>query len=223
MRTPHHSKDPSPHTQRSHPQSLSPSDHSSRLALATLTWSGTNNLTWDYIDHLPGRTFVQIPKRHQAKVAAVQNQLITHILQAGTDSDRSLPYWKAFIMPSWTLLAKPHSASDNSHTASQIIEDRLTLWELGLHEALHQQTHADTATQPLRNTSRKAQKQQMEARAARTATLVANREMSRALGTLVEQKQVIVDNRVADAVQSLFPIAAENRLLQRHHFRRWCY
>ena len=171
---------------------------------------GTASSHWDYIAHLPGHTFVQIPKRHQAKLAAVQNQLLTHIIQTGAESEQSLPYWKAFIMLSWTLLAKPHSTGDNPHKAATIIDDRLTLWELGLHEALHQQTHADTAPQPQRRRARHTHKQQMEARATRITTLVASREISRALDGLAEPQRLVVDHRVADLVQSTFPLATEH-------------
>ena len=169
-----------------------------------------SQLTWDYIADLPGCTFVQVPKRHQTKLAAIQNQLITGILQLGIDRDESLPHWKALIMLPWTLLAKPHNTRDGSHTAAQLIDDRLTLWQLGLHESLHQQTHTDTAPQPLRPPSKQEHKQRMGARATRVATLVANRETSRALDTLIDQQHIIIDNRVAGAVQALYPLTANH-------------
>ena len=110
----------------------------------------------------------------------------------------------------WTLLAKPHNTRDGSHTAAQLIDDRLTLWQLGLHESLHQQTHTDTAPQPLRPPSKQEHKQRMGSRATRVATLVANRETSRALDTLIDQQHIIIDNRVAGAVQALYPLTANH-------------
>ena len=55
-----------------------------------------------------------------------------------------------------------------------------------------------------------AEKKRLTAKAKRATTLVAGRELSRALDTLNDQQQLITDTRVATAVQQLYPNTAQH-------------
>ena len=173
------------------------------IALDDMAWY--RDLAWDDISKLAGRTFVQVPARLQHKISAIQHQLVATILRHGPEAPESLPHWKALLLSSWTFLTRPHNLADTSRNAAQVIEDRLTLWELGLYESLHQQTHADSIPTHKRGRKQDAEKRRLQAKAARITTLTSNREVSRALSSLTAAAHPVVDLPAARTIQQLYP------------------
>ena len=166
------------------------------------------SLSWDTILSLPGQTVVQVPARYAQTLAAVQYQLIQHIIQANPTHDDSLPYWKAFLMSSWLFLAKdPASREDAAHQ----FEERLQLWNMGLHEELYDLVRE--ATKPLIRPTRRTRAQhqaQLQAKAQRVTTLAAAKDISRALDTIQPQDPIQVTQHIADNIQATYPIRRDH-------------
>ena len=166
-----------------------------------------NTMAWDTLSSLPGQTFVQVPHRSQKLLASVQNQLVTQILSLGPENDASLPFWKALFLFSWLFLTRPDSAAETPNTAANIIDDRLTLWNLGLYETLYQQTFTQAKPAIRNKRTTRTDKHRIEAKVKKITTLTTTKEISRALDALSDQQHITVDQPVVRCIQRLYPTA----------------
>ena len=136
------------------------------------------HVTWDSIKDLRGMTYVQPPTRFRFALQQAQHAILRAIVQNNPTSPASESAWKALVLSSWLLLGRPAVNASESNCA-HYLDARLELFfgpKIGL---LFGPWYVLNVA-PVQNTMRRTEKQQMQSRVRKVATLARTGEKGRA-------------------------------------------
>ena len=85
------------------------------------------HVTWDSINDLRGTTYVQPPTRFRFALQQAQHAILRAIVHNNPTSPASEPAWKALVLGSWLLLARPAVNASESNCA-HFVDARLELF-----------------------------------------------------------------------------------------------
>ena len=136
------------------------------------------HVTWDSIKDLRGTTYVQPPTRFRFALQQAQHA----ILHNNPTSPASESAWKALVLGSWPFLGRPAVNASESNCA-HLLDSRLQLFWAEDWSALWAMVRAECDVAPVQNTTRRTEKQQMQSRIRKVATLARTGEKGRALGS----------------------------------------
>ena len=121
------------------------------------------HVTWDSIKDLRGTTYVQPPTRFRFALEQAQHAILRAIVHNNPTSPASESAWKALVLSSWLLLGRPAVNASESNCA-HFLDSRLELFWAEDWSALWAMVRAECDVAPVRNTTRRTDKQQMQSR-----------------------------------------------------------
>ena len=116
------------------------------------------------------------------------------------------------MLSSWLLLGRPAVNASESNCA-HFLDARLELFWAEDWSALWTMVHAGCDVAPVQNTTRRTDKQQMQSRVRKVATLARTREKGRALAAARNAPPVPVTEQIVQENKSLYPADKEPRAL----------
>ena len=137
------------------------------------------HVTWDSIKDLRGTTYVQPPMRFRFALQQAQHAILRAIVHNNPTSPASESAWKALVLSSWLLLGRPAVNASESNCA-HFLDARLELFWAEDWSALWAMVRAECDVAPVQNTTRRTDKQQMQSRVRKVATLARTGEKGRA-------------------------------------------
>ena len=127
-------------------------------------------VTWDSIKDLRGTTYVQPPTRFRFAVQQAQHAILRAIIHNNPTSSASESAWKALVLSSWLLLGRPAVNASESNCA-HFLDARLDLFWAEDWSALWATVRAECDVAPIQNSVRRTEKQQIQSRIRKVATL----------------------------------------------------
>ena len=162
------------------------------------------HVTWDSIKDLRGTTYVQPPTRFRFALQQAQHAILRAIIHNNPTSLASESAWKALVLSSWLLLGRPAvNASENN--CAHFLDARLEFFWAEDWSALWAMVLAECDVAPLQNTTRRTDKQQMQSRVRKVATLARTGEKGRALAAARDAPPVPVTEQIVQEIKSLYP------------------
>ena len=141
------------------------------------------HVTWDSIKDLRGTTYVQPPSRFRFALQEAQLAILRAIIHNNPTSSASESAWKALVLGSWLLLGRPAVNASESNCA-HYLDARLELFWAEDWSALWAMERAECDVAPVLSTTRRTDKQQMQSRIRKVATLARTGEKGRALAAV---------------------------------------
>ena len=178
-------------------------EHTLRAENELLDLSWFAGLTWDRIGSLRGATFVQIPARHTFAVQQAQQAILRALLHHPSKSAAAEAAWKALMLVSWLLLAKPLDTEEGS--CAQLLDERLELLWSEDWSTLWALTHGDCEKGPPRDREPDPESK-LKSKARKVATLVRAGERGRALAAARHADPVPLTPAVFRELQALYPV-----------------
>ena len=161
------------------------------------------HVTWDSIKDLRGTTYVQPPTRFRFALQQAQHAILRAIVHNNPTSLASESAWKVLVLSSWLLLGRPAVNASESNCA-HFLDSRLELFSAEDWSALWAMVRA-----PVQNTTRRTDKQQMQSRVRKVATLARTGEKGRALAAARNAPPVLVTEQIVQEIKSLYPADPE--------------
>ena len=178
-------------------------------------------MTWDSIlCALRGTTCVQPPTRFRFALQQAQHAILRAIVHNNPTSPASESAWKVLVLSSWLLLGRPAVNASESNCA-HYLDARLELFWAEDWSALWAMVRAECDVAPVQNTMRRTDKQQMQSRIRKVATLARTGEKGRALAAArnappVSSGTVPVTEQIdCSRDQKAFILLTQNRWRQR--------
>ena len=128
------------------------------------------HVTWDNIKDLRGTTYVQPPTRFLFALQQAQHAILRAIVHNNPTSPASESAWKALVLSSWLLLGRPAVNASESNCA-HFLDARLELFWAEDWSALGAMVRAECDVAPVQKTTRRTDKEQMQSRVRKVATL----------------------------------------------------
>ena len=166
------------------------------------------HVTWDSIKDLRGTTYVQPPTRLRFALQQAQHAILRAIIHNNPTSLASESAWKALVLSSWLLLGRPAVNAFESNCA-HFLDARLELFWAEDWSALWAMVRAECDVAPVQNTTRRTDKQQMQSRVRKVATLARTGEKGRALAAAGNAPPVPVTEENVQEIKSRFPADPE--------------
>ena len=130
------------------------------------------------------------------------------LLHNSPSSPASEPAWKALILSSWLLLGRP-AVNATESSCAQFLDARLELFWAEDWSALWAMVRAECDVAPVQNSVRRTEKQQIQSRIRKVATLARAGEKGRALAAARNAPQVPVTEQIVQEIKSLYPVDPE--------------
>ena len=166
------------------------------------------HVTWDSIKDLRGTTYVQPLTRFKFAFHQAQHAILRSIIHNNPTSPASESAWKAVVLSSWLLLGRPAVNASESNCA-HYLDARLGLFWAEDWSALWAMVRAEYDVAPAQNTTRRTEKQQMQSRIRKVATLARTGEKGRALAAARNAPPVPVTEQIVQEIKSLYPADLE--------------
>ena len=166
------------------------------------------HITWDSIKDLRGTTYVQPPTTFKLALQQAQHAILRAIIHKNPTSLASESAWKALVLSSWLLLGRPAVNASESNCA-HFLDARLELFWAEDWSALLAMVRADCDVAPVQNTTRRTDKQQMQSRVRKVATLARTGEKGRALAAARNAPPVPVTEPIVQEIKRLYPADPE--------------
>ena len=154
------------------------------------------------------RTYVQQPTRFRFALQQAQHAILRAIIHNNPTSPASESAWKALVLSSWLLLGRPAVNASESNCA-HFLDARLELFWAEDWSALWAMVRAECDVAPVQNTTRRTDKQQMQSRVCKVATLARAGEKGRALAAARNAPPVPVTDQIVQEIKSLYPADPE--------------
>ena len=154
-----------------------------------------DQVSWDSIKDLRGTTYVQPPTRFKFALQQAQHAILRAITHNSPSSPASESAWKALILSSWLLLGRPAVNASESNCA-HYLDARLELFWAEDWSALWAMVRAECDVAPVQNTMRRTDKQQMQSRIRKIATLARTGEKRKSLGSRPKRHQFQSPNKL---------------------------
>ena len=167
------------------------------------TSSGFEHVSWDSIKDLRGTTYVQPPTRFRFALQQAQHAILRAIIHNNPTSLASESAWKALVLSSWLLLGRPAVNTSESNCARLELfwaEDWSALWAI---------VRAKCDVAPVQNSTRRSDKQQIQSRFRKVATLARTGERGRGLAADRNAPPVPVTEQIVQEIKSLYPADPE--------------
>ena len=161
-------------------------------------------VTWDSIKDLRGTTYVQPPTRFKFALQQAQHAILRAIIHNNPTSLASESAWKALVLSSWLLLGRPAVNASESNCA-HFLDARLELFWAEDWSALWAMVRAECDVAPVQNSARRTEKQQIQSRIRKVATLARTGEKGRALAAARNAPPVPVTEQIVQEIKSLYP------------------
>ena len=166
------------------------------------------HVTWDSIKDLRGTTYVQPPTRFKFALQQAQHAILRAIIHNNPTSSASESAWKALVLSSWLLLGRPAVNASESNCA-HFLDARLELFWAEDWSALWAMVRSECDVAPVQNTARRTEKQQIQSRIRKVATLARTGEKGRALAAARNAPPVPVTEQIVQEIKSLYPADPE--------------
>ena len=166
------------------------------------------HVTWDSIKDLRGTTYVQPPTRFRFALQQAQDTILRAIIHNNPTSLASESAWKALVLSSWLLLGRPAVNASESNCA-HFLDARFELFWAEDWSALWAMVRAECDVPPVQNTTRRTDKQQMQSRVRKVASLARTGEEGRALAAARNAPRVPVTEQIVQEIKSLYPADPE--------------
>ena len=164
----------------------------------------SEHVTWDSIKDLRGTTHVQPPTRFRFALQQAQHAILRAIIHNNPTSLASESAWKALALSSWLLQGRPAVNTSESKCA-HFLDARLELFWAEDWSALWAMVRAECDVAPVQNATRRSDKQQIQSRIRKVATLARTGEKGRALATARNAPPVPVTEQIVQEIKSLWP------------------
>ena len=145
------------------------------------------------------------PTSYEVQICVAQAQ---HAIHNNPTSPASETAWKALVLSSWLLLGRPAVNASESNCA-HFLDARLELFWAEDWSALWAMVRAECDVAPVQNTMRRTDKQQMQSRIRKVATLARTGEKGRALAAARNAPPVLVTEQIVQEIKSLYPADPE--------------
>ena len=165
-------------------------------------------VTWDSIKDLRGTTYVQPPTRFKFALQQAQHAILRAIIHNNPTSSASESAWKALVLSSWLLLGRPAVNASESNCA-HFLDARLELFWAEDWSTLWAMVRAECDVAPVQNSARRTEKQQIQSRIRKVATLARTGEKGRALAAARNAPPVPVTEQIVQEIKSLYPTDPE--------------
>ena len=166
------------------------------------------HVTWNSIKDLRGTTYVQPPTRFRFALQQAQHAILRAIIHNNPTSSASESAWKALVLSSWLLLGRPAVNASESNCA-HFLDARLELFWAEDWSALWAMVRAECDVAPVQNSVRRKEKQQIQSRVRKVATLARTGEKGRALAAARNAPPVPVTEQIVQEIKSLYPADPE--------------
>ena len=166
------------------------------------------HVTWDSIKDLRGTTYVQPPTRFKFALQQAQHAIRRGIIHNNPTSSASESAWKALVLSSWLLLGRPAVNASESNCA-HFLDARLELFWAEDWSALWAMVRSECDVAPVQNSARRTEKQQIQSRIRKVATLARTGEKGRALAAARNAPPVPVTEQIVQEIKSLYPADPE--------------
>ena len=166
------------------------------------------HVTWESIKDLRGTTNVQPPTRFWFALQQAQHAILRAIIHNNPTSLASESAWKALVLSSWLLLGRPAVNTSESNCA-HFLDARLELCGAEDWSALWAMARAECDVAPVQNTTRRTDKQQLQSRVRKVATLARTGEKGRTLAATRNAPPVLVTEQLVQEIKSLYPADPE--------------
>ena len=166
------------------------------------------HVTWDSIKDLRGTTYVQPPTRFKFALQQAQHAILRAIIHNSPTSSASESAWKALVLSSWLLLGRPAVNASESNCA-HFLDARLELFWAEDWSALWATVRAECDVAPVQNSARRTEKQQIQSRIRKVATLARTGVKGRALAAARNALPVPVTELIVQEIKSLYPTDPE--------------
>ena len=170
-------------------------------------WS--EHVTWDSIKDLRGTTYVQPPTRFRFALQQAQHAILRAIVHNNPTSPASESAWKALVLSSWLLFLGRPAVNASESNCAHYLDARLELFWAEDWSALWAMVRAECDVAPVQNTMRRTDKQQMQSRVRKVATLARTGEKGRALAPARNTHPVPVTEQIVQDIKSLYPADPE--------------
>ena len=165
-------------------------------------------VTWDSIKDLRGTTYVQHPMRFRFALQQALHAILRAIIHNNPTSLPSESAWKALVLSSWLLLGRPAVNTFESNCA-HFLDAQLEFFGAEDWSALWTMVRAECDVAPVQITTRRTDKQQMQSRVRKVATLARTGEKGRALAAGRNAPPVPVTEQIVQEIKSLHPADPE--------------
>ena len=162
------------------------------------------HVTWDSVKDLRGTTYVQPPTRFRFALQQARHAILRAIIHNNPTSLASESAWKALVLSSWLLLGRPAVNASQSN-CPHFLDARLELLWAEDWSALWTMVRAKCDVAPVQNTTRRTDKQQMQSRVRKVATLARTGEKGRAPVAARNAPPVPVMEQIVQEMKSLYP------------------
>ena len=166
------------------------------------------HVIWDSIKDLRGTTNVQPPTRFRFALQHAQHAILRAIIHNNPTSLASESAWKALVLSSWLLLGRPAVNVSESNCA-HFLDARLEIFWAADWSALWAMVRSECDIALVQNTTRRTDKQQMQSRVRKVATLARAGEKGRALAAAGNAPPVPVTEQIVQEIKSLYPADPE--------------
>ena len=166
------------------------------------------HVTWDSIKDLRGTTYVQPPTRFKFAVQQAQHAILRVIIHNNPTSLASKSAWKALVLRSWLLLGRPAVNTSKSNCA-HFLHARLELFWAEDWSALWAMVRTECDVAPAQKPTRRMDKQQLQSRVRKVATLARAGEKGRALAAARNAPPVPVTEPIVQEVKGVYPADPE--------------
>ena len=165
-------------------------------------------VTWDSIKDLRGATYVQPPTRFRFALQQAQHAILRAIIHNNPTSLASESAWKALGLSYWLLLGRP-AVNTSERNCGHFLDARLELFWAEDWSALWATVRAECDIAPVHDATRRTDKQQMQSRIRKVATLARTGEKGRALAAARNAPPVPVTEQIVQEIKSLYPADPE--------------
>ena len=166
------------------------------------------HVTCDSIKDLRGTTYVQPPTRFRFALQQAQHAILRAIIHNNPTSLASESVWNALVLGSWLLLGRPAVDATESNCA-HFLDARLELSWVEDWSALWAMVRAECDVAPVQSTTRRTDKQQMQSRVRKVATLARTGEKGRALAATRNAPPVPVTEQIVQEIKGVHPADPE--------------
>ena len=172
------------------------------------TLSGLNTLHGTASKICEARRISNLQRGFRFALQQAQHAILRAIVHNNPTSPASESAWKALVLSSWLLLGRPAVNASESNCA-HFLDARLELFWAEDWSALWAMARAECDVAPVQNTTRRTDKQQMQSRVRKVATLARSGEKRRALAAARNAPPVPVTEQIVQEIKSLYPADPE--------------
>ena len=172
------------------------------------TSSGLNTLHGTASKTCVAQRVSNLPRGFWFALQQAQHAILRAIVHNNPTSPASESAWKALVLSSWLLLGRPAVNASESNCA-HFLDARLELFCAEEWSALWAMVRAECDVAPVQNSTRRTDKQQMQSRVRKVATLARTGQKGRALAAARNAPPVPVTEQIVQEIKSLYPADPE--------------